>query len=117
MTLPVQVEMFYTETDPWAVQFTFRSGHDVQVVWTFGRALLAAGLTHSAGEGDVRVRPNLEDRSSLTIEVHASNEDATFTAPSSSVAEFLDATYRVTGPERARVVVDEEFDTLDWSHV
>lgn len=114
-TMPVQVDMSYTEADPWAVRFTFRSGHDIRVVWTFGRALLAAGLTHNAGEGDVRIRPNTQNRASLVLEVHAPEGHAEFTASAPGVAEFLDATYRVAGPEHARDVVEREFEAFDWS--
>ena len=55
--VPVKVELSYSSRDPYAVQASFRTGHDSTVDWVFARDLLADGLVDSAGTGDVRVQP------------------------------------------------------------
>ncbi len=46
----------YRRSDPFAVAMTFVTGEG-DLVWTFGRDLLAEGITTPAGDGDVHVAP------------------------------------------------------------
>ena len=53
---PIEAELRYDATDPFAVTTVFMTGHS-EVRWTFGRELLAEGLYEPAGDGDVHVWP------------------------------------------------------------
>ncbi|GAQ63527.1 SsgA family sporulation/cell division regulator [Streptomyces scabiei] len=58
--VPVRTTLRYTPDDPLAVHIDFPAGvsaGDVSVTWAFARALLAEGLTASAGIGDVHLWP------------------------------------------------------------
>lgn len=93
--VPVKVELSYTSRDPYAVQASFRTGHDTTVDWVFARDLLADGLVDSAGNGDVRVQPMPEDPSRIELELTSPSGHALFTTTASSLSDFLDRTFEV----------------------
>ncbi|WP_020501789.1 SsgA family sporulation/cell division regulator [Sciscionella marina] len=114
---PVEVDMRYVTVDPWAVQFAFHTGHNVRVVWTFARSLLADGMRLDAGEGDVRIAPHPNDQTLLRIAMHSPGGVAVFDAPLSNVTEFLETTYRIADPARAQTIADLQLDAFDWNPV
>lgn len=91
--VPVKVELSYTSRDPYAVQASFRTGHDSTVDWVFARDLLADGLIDSAGTGDVRVQPMGDDPSRIELELTSPSGHALFTTSAQTLSEFLQATY------------------------
>lgn len=86
----VQADLQYDSADPYAVRGDFVL-HDQVVRWVFARSLLRSGLYEPSGEGDVRVRPWLDDdgRAVLVVELCSPDGSATMQAPASHVATFL----------------------------
>ncbi|HSE70918.1 MAG TPA: SsgA family sporulation/cell division regulator [Nocardioidaceae bacterium] len=66
----LHAELSYHASDPWAVTMVFHV-HDRQVSWTFARELLVTGLGEPTGEGDIHVRPSLDEegRAAVLIEL------------------------------------------------
>jgi hypothetical protein len=91
--VPVKVELSYTSRDPYAVQASFRTGHDTTVDWVFARDLLADGLVDSAGTGDVRVQPMSDDPTRIELELTSPSGHALFTTSAQTLSDFLQATY------------------------
>lgn len=110
-TNTVQAELWYDSADPYAVRGDFCL--DGQIVrWVFARLLLRAGLYEPTGEGDVRVRPWLDNqgRAVLVVELCSPDGSAAMQAPASHVATFLRRTEALVplGTESAHV----EFDSV-----
>lgn len=94
----VAVELTYSSRDPYAVQASFRTGHDSTVDWVFARELLADGLVDSAGAGDVRVQPMSEDPNTIELELTSPSGHALFTTSADTLADFLQRTYSAVPP-------------------
>jgi hypothetical protein len=104
--VPVQVELRYDTRDPYAVVAAFRTGRAGWVEWAFARDLLADGLIAEAGDGDVRIRPSVEDPEVVVIELNSPSGHAVFDASAQELAEFLDRTYDVVVPGNENLWVD-----------
>lgn len=90
----------YSLEDPFAASVTFRTG-DGDVTWTFARDLLERGMTESAGEGDINVRPAHPSRGPvMTLTLSSPSGAAQIEAPRHEIADFVAETYRVC-PEGA----------------
>ncbi|MFP5072764.1 SsgA family sporulation/cell division regulator [Pseudonocardia nantongensis] len=94
----VSVELTYSSRDPYAVQASFKTGHDTTVDWVFARDLLADGLVDSAGTGDVRVQPMSEDPGTIELELTSPSGHALFTTSAKTLSDFLQATYEAVPP-------------------
>lgn len=107
--VPVKVELRYDTRDPYAVVAAFRTGKAGWVEWVYARDLMADGLLGEAGNGDVRIRPSLEDPESVIVELSSPSGHAMFEASAQELADFLDQTYDVVlpGNEHLWVSVDE----------
>ncbi|GAA4031731.1 MULTISPECIES: SsgA family sporulation/cell division regulator [Allokutzneria] len=112
--VPVQVELRYDTRDPYAVVAAFRTGRAGWVEWVFARDLLADGLIAAAGEGDVRIRPAVDDPEVVVIELSSPSGHAMFEAAAQELADFLDRTYDliVPGNENLWVSVDDALSHL-----
>src|SRR5689334_19652674 len=104
--VPLEVELRYDTTDPFAVVAAFRPGRDDCVEWAFARDLLADGLIADAGEGDIRIRPSLNDIEMVIIELRSPSGDALFEAAAEDLADFLDETYEIVMPGNEHLWVD-----------
>ncbi|AHI00995.1 hypothetical protein KALB_7637 [Kutzneria albida DSM 43870] len=104
--VPLEVEMSYDTTDPYAVVASFRPGRDDCVEWAFSRDLLADGLIGDAGDGDIRIRPSVSDVEMVVIELRSPSGQALFEAPAEALADFLDETYEVVMPGNENLWVD-----------
>ena len=106
-TTPVRSRWSYRADQPFTVTAAFQTERDRWVEWVFSRELLVAGLTDSAGVGDVRFRP-LEERglTMLVVEIESPEGYALLELDHEAVADFLDATEEMVplGSE------DEHFD-------
>jgi len=51
----------YASSDPYAVSLTFHSGTG-DVEWVVSRTLMLQGLAAPAGEGDVKIQPEFDER-------------------------------------------------------
>jgi hypothetical protein len=84
----------------------FRTGRAGWVEWVFARDLLADGLIAHAGEGDVRIRPVVDDPEVVAVELSSPSGHAVFEASAQELADFLDRTYDVVVPGNENLWVD-----------
>jgi hypothetical protein len=114
--LPLVAQLRYDAADPYAVEALFDTGADTPVRWVFARDLLSDGLARAAGEGDVIVRPALDEDGSAAVHLVLASPDgrAMLEANSEELREFLDQTYGVVprGSESERVDIDAELLSL-----
>lgn len=102
-------ELVFDRTDPYAVlmHLEARSG---TVTWTFARSLLAEGLYHPAGDGDVQVWPCLSatGEAVVIIELISPDGQALLQAPSREVHDFVDSAHALVpaGQESAHLAMD-----------
>jgi hypothetical protein len=116
--LPVSSSFRYDSSDPYAIHIGFRTGDDEVVEWTFARQLLADGVTHPVGEGDVQVWPSTDDgRHAVCLSLCSPSGSALFEMPLSGLVEFLTRTYTAvpTGSESDFVDLDAELALLVWT--
>jgi hypothetical protein len=83
----------YDSRDPFAVWITFGSGAS-SIRWAMSRSLLAQGLTDPAGDGDLRLRPSLDDEGSgvVVFEFHSPDGRYVAQAPTRDLYRFLTRT-------------------------
>ncbi|WP_338675896.1 SsgA family sporulation/cell division regulator [Streptomyces sp. SCSIO 30461] len=107
MRVFVPVRLYYKNTDPYAVQFSFDITPDTMVRWAFARELLAQGLTAPAGIGDVKITPvgPLHNRS-LSIELESLDGYARLEGPAAPIKEWLTETFEVVAAGQESKVVD-----------
>jgi hypothetical protein len=94
----VEADLRYDTTDPYAVTALFHPVGADEVRWVFARDLLEQGLVRWAGEGDVRIGPDLTDPELTGVELISPSSRAMLTVPTRQVAEFLNETYRAVPP-------------------
>lgn len=114
-SVPVDCELRYSVSDSYAVTATF-STLTQSVSWTFARCLLDQGRYRPTGEGDIVVRPALDDEgcAAVTIELCSPDGSAVLRTPTSEVARFLGMTEQLVplGHEMSGVDVDAAIDDL-----
>jgi hypothetical protein len=88
---PIEAELHYDPTDPYAVTTVFMTG-TTQVRWTFGRDLIAHGLYEPTGDGDVHVWPCLdsEGHAVVIIELCSPDGEALVQARTGDLSTFVD---------------------------
>ena len=104
--VPVKVELRYDTRDPYAVVAAFRTGRAGWVEWVFARDLLIDGLVAEAGNGDVCIRPAVDDPEIVVIELSSPSGHAVFEASAQEMEDFLDRTYDVVVPGNEHLWVD-----------
>jgi hypothetical protein len=112
---PVQADLTYSHSDPYAVRVAFHTGGAEVVEWTFARSLLTDGVTHPVGEGDVQVWPAQgTGQPVVCLSLSSPSGRALFEAPLTRVVEFLTKTYALvpTGSESDFVDVESELADL-----
>jgi Streptomyces sporulation and cell division protein, SsgA len=89
--VPIEAELRYDATDPYAVTAVFMTGHS-DVRWTFGRDLLAEGLYEPSGDGDVHVWPCLDSQGHavVIIELCSPDGEALVQARTGDLRRFVD---------------------------
>lgn len=104
---PIEAELRYDATDPFAVTTVFMTGHS-EVRWTFGRDLLAEGLYEPAGDGDVHVWPCLDSRGHavVIIELCSPDGEALVQARTGDLRTFVDRMSKVVKPGTESDLVD-----------
>ncbi|WP_051838106.1 SsgA family sporulation/cell division regulator [Streptomyces sp. NRRL F-2580] len=109
--MPLLARFSYDAEDPYAVQAAFFDGPTTLACWHFDRQMLAEGLHHPVGEGDVAFSPHTAaDGDELRVSLgRCGAEDqgnAVLFVDARALAGFLEQTYAVIGP-------GEEFLDLD----
>lgn len=109
-TVAVTCRLSYDAADAFAVTARFTLAEQ-QTTWVFGRDLLRAGLLEPSGEGDVLVRPGVDElgRAVVYLELLSPDGRAVLRAAAARVTTFLRATERVVplGAESDQVDVDQ----------
>jgi Streptomyces sporulation and cell division protein, SsgA len=117
--VPLTASLYYRGDDPYAIRMAFHVGMDDPVEWIFARDLLAEGLSHPAGEGDVRLWPSTgAARHVLNIALSSPFGQAQFEAPLAALTGFLLRTFEVVPAGREGDFTDiasELNDLLRWS--
>lgn len=107
--LPVECELRYDASDGYAVTAIFSTIAQT-VAWTFARSLLDEGRHRPTGDGDINVRPDLDEHGHAAVSVQLSSPDGTavLRAPTADVTRFLDMTKHLVpdGGEMADVDID-----------
>ncbi|QDO37400.1 SsgA family sporulation/cell division regulator [Streptomyces sp. RLB3-17] len=108
--LPIRAEFRFDPDMPAVITVEFLAERGPSLIWRIGRELLHRGLTSMSGCGDVRMWPALpRERPSSWLLLESQEVEALFEVPVAPLAEWLDATYRVTSAEA-------EMDGLDWEN-
>ncbi|HEV2377901.1 MAG TPA: SsgA family sporulation/cell division regulator [Streptosporangiaceae bacterium] len=113
--VPLTASLSYRGDDPYAIRMAFHVGTDEPVEWIFARDLLAAGLDHAAGEGDVRVWPGTRShRDVLHLSLSSPFGQAEFEVPLVAMTGFLARTFEVVpaGHECDFIDIDGEVNEL-----
>ncbi|MFD8215945.1 SsgA family sporulation/cell division regulator [Streptomyces sp. NPDC059697] len=106
--LPIRAEFRFDPDMPAVITVEFLAERGPSLIWRIGRELLHRGLTSMSGCGDVRMWPALpRERPSSWLLLESQEVEALFEVPVAPLAEWLDATYRITSAEA-------EMDSLNW---
>lgn len=106
--LPIRAEFGFDPRTPAVIRVEFLAERGPSLIWRIGRELLHHGVTTMSGSGDVRMWPTLPGgRPSSWLLVESQEVEALFEVPTSALAEWLAATYRITSAEA-------ELAGLDW---
>ena len=110
----VRVTFRYSVKDPYAVVLDIATGMDDWVRWTFARDLLASGLQHDCGEGDVVIGPDREHCGRVWITVSSPSGTARFAFHRADLDSALAKTHALvpTGTETARIEWNRELTLL-----
>jgi Streptomyces sporulation and cell division protein, SsgA len=111
----VSVVLRYDGADPLAMRIVFPpevSLDDNEVVWTFARELVAAGLREPAGHGDVHVWPC--GRAQTVFEFRAPEGVALVQFDNVALRRFLKSSYSVVpeGEESHNIEVEKHVGSL-----
>ncbi len=105
----VPCQLSYEVGDPFAVTARFALG-DHSVSWTFARSLLRAGMYEPVGEGDMAIRPGIDDsgRSVVYVRLTSPQGEAVLRTSSAEIAAFLEMTQQLVaiGAELSGVDLD-----------
>ncbi len=106
--LPIRAEFRFDPDMPAVITVEFLSERGPSLIWRMGRELLHHGLTSMSGCGDVRMWPALpRERPSSWLLLESQEVEVLFEVPAAPLAEWLEATYRVTSAEA-------EMECLNW---
>ncbi|GLZ43284.1 SsgA family sporulation/cell division regulator [Actinokineospora sp. NBRC 105648] len=90
---PVRSRWTYRAHEPFTVAAAFQTDKDRWVEWIFGRDLLVDGLSGPAGEGDVRLSPDVVDgHAVLVLEIESPDGHALLEMDYEAVQNFLATT-------------------------
>lgn len=109
--------MYYRGDHPYAIRMAFHVGTDDPVEWIFARDLLALGLSHPSGDGDVRVWPSVgAHRDVLNISLSSPYGQAHFEAPLAAITGFLLRTFEVVPAGKEAEFIDIQGELNDLLH-
>ncbi len=111
----LDVELGYSENDPYAVTASFGTRHGT-IVWAFARDLLLDGLVEPVGDGDVSVWPavGMRDDACVMIEFRSPDGELLVETPSRGITEFVNRSLDLVPreSESAHLDVDRLIDQL-----
>ncbi|MGW7439753.1 SsgA family sporulation/cell division regulator [Streptomyces sp. NPDC054849] len=115
--VPLVARFSYDGEDPYVVQAAFFDGPTVLARWHFDRQMLAEGLEHAVGEGDVVFSPHRAaggDELRVALRRHGAEGegDAVLFVEARELTGFLEQTYAVTRAGEEYLDLDELLDEL-----
>jgi hypothetical protein len=104
---PMQAELHYNPSDPYAVTAVFMTGAG-NVSWTFGRDLLLEGIYEPSGDGDVHVWPCLDSdgHAVVIIELCSPDGEALVQARTSDLTTFVERMTSLVAPGAESTFMD-----------
>ncbi|MEU0945583.1 SsgA family sporulation/cell division regulator [Streptomyces canus] len=106
--LPIRAGFRFDADLPAVITVEFLAERGPSLIRRIGRELLHRGLTAMSGRGDVRMWPALpRERPSSWLLLESQEVEALFEVPAAPLAQWLDATYRITSAET-------EMDGINW---
>ncbi|MDQ3987968.1 MAG: SsgA family sporulation/cell division regulator [Actinomycetota bacterium] len=115
---PAVTRWTYLVDDPFAVTFSIRTRSDRWVTWVMARELLLAGLTGSAGVGDIRLCPRrVHGYDILVVEISSPDGHAALEIDRDLLGRFALATMEVVplGSESSAIDMDAEIEKITRS--
>lgn len=115
---PVVTRWCYAAADPYAITVAIQTRRDRWVEWLVGRDLVVAGLVGPAGEGDVRMRPQLvQGYDIVAIEIRSGDGRAVLEVDRDLLRHFIRATTEVVplGHESERLDLDQVIERITQS--
>ncbi len=106
----------YSRADPYATHADLQIADSENVVWIFARDLLADGVTHPVGPGDVAVMPSDEDDHAILLSLLSPAGQALLKLPLGGTVEYLKHSFRIVpeGMESAFIDLDAELALLGF---
>ena len=115
---PVLTRWTYTHDDPYAVTLTVRTGEDRWVEWLVARDLVVESLSGPAGEGDIRMRPQVvQGYDIIEIEIRSTDGRAVLEVDLDLLERFVEASTALValGDESRHIDLDGGIATLTRS--
>ena len=112
---PVVTRWSYSATDPFAVVLAVRTRADRWVEWLVARDLVREALDEAAGEGDIRMSPQVvQGYDIVEIEIHAASGRAVLEVDRDLLRHFVETTAELVafGDEGGRMDLDVEIAKL-----
>jgi len=85
--IPVDAQLTYRSSDPYAVRIVFSVASSQPVEWVFSRELLIGGIRIPAGTGDVQIFPTHDG---IVLELNSPAGRARLLADADALADFAD---------------------------
>ncbi len=115
---PVVTRWSYSANDPFAVSLAVRTRHDRWVEWLVARDLVVDSLAGPAGEGDVRMSPQVvQGYDIVQIEIHSHDGQAVLEVDRDLLRHFVEASIELValGDESDRMDLDVEIAKITQS--
>lgn len=117
---PVVTRWSYSASDPFAVVLAVRTRQDRWVEWLVGRELVIEGLSADAGDGDIRLSPQVvQGYDIVEIEIRSTDGRAVLEVDRDLLRHFVDTTLDLValGDEAGLLDLDGELAriTQSWS--
>ncbi len=115
---PVVTRWSYDANDPFAVTLAVRTRSDRWVEWLVGRDLVRDALDGAAGEGDIRMSPQVvQGYDIVEIDIRSTDGRAVLEVDRDLLRHFVDSTTEVVafGDESDRMDLDGEIGRLTQS--
>ena len=115
---PVVTRWTYDTTDPFAVTLGIQTRSKRWVDWVLARDLLIAGLSGTAGIGDVSLRPEAtEDYDIVVVEIRSPDGRAVLEVDRDLLTHFVDSMLEAVplGSETSAIDMDAEIEKITRS--
>lgn len=97
----------YDAADPYAVRVTFHVPAG-DIPWVVARSLLVRGISEPAGEGDIRLRPGLDEdgRAVVRVDFHSPEGRLQVEVRTAELLSFLGRTWLTVRPGDEAIDID-----------